>query len=135
MSLRTDRLPVSMVNIVLVTAFVAGGLVTLLLGHPLQAVGLFVAGAGGLHCALWARRPRARDVTRLNALEWRDERDRRLGKDALSVVGGAALVLSMVELVVVSILAIDAALWLAWIQLIVLMAVWALMNSIVVRRG
>jgi hypothetical protein len=135
MSLRTDRLPISGVNVVLVTAFVVGGLVTLVLGHVLQAVGLFLVGAGGLHCALWARRPSARDVTRLNALEWRDERDRQLGKEALSVVGATALVLSIVELVVVSVLAIDAALWLAWIQLVVLMTVWALMNSIVVRRG
>lgn len=135
MSLTTDRLPVSMVNIVLVAAFVAGGLVTLVLGHALQAVGLFLIGAGGLHCALWARRPKARDVTRLNALEWRDERDRRLGKDALSVVGGAALMLSVVELVVVSILALDAALWLAWTQVIVLSVVWTVSNSVVVRRG
>ena len=135
MSLRTDRLPVSRVNIVLVSAFVVGGLVTLVLGHVLQAAGLFLAGAGGLHCALWARRPTARDVTRLNALEWRDERDRRLGKDALSVVGATALALSVVELVVVSILALDAALWLAWVQVLVLGTVWGVSNSVAVRRG
>ena len=135
MSLRNDRLPISRVNTVLVAAFAAGGLMTLVLGHVFQAVGLFAAGIGGLHCALWARRPKARDVTRLNALEWRDERDRRLGKDALSVVGATALALSIVELVVVSILALDAALWLTWAQVLVLGVVWSISNSVAVRRG
>src|SRR5689334_4555969 len=104
MSLTTDRLPVSKVNTALVATFVIGAAITFALGQIIQGVGLLALSAGGLCCALWGRRTHASGVPRLNSLEWRDERDRRLGKDALSLVGAAALIVSIIELVITSIL-------------------------------
>lgn len=119
----------------LAVGLLATALVAFVLGHVLQGVGLVAVGLGGSGCALWARRPASRDVTRLNALEWRDERDRRLGKDALSVVGASALGLSVAALVVTSIVGSGIAVGIAYAQLLVLLAVWALADSVAVRRG
>lgn len=131
----TDRLPVSRINAVVVATLVAGAVVTLALGEVLQGLGLLAVAVGGTWCSVVARRPAAGDVTRLNALEWRDERDRRLGADALAVVGAAALVWSIVALVVASVVTSGAVVWLAYGQAMVLNAVWGLANSVVVRRG
>jgi hypothetical protein len=124
----------SPINAALVALFVVGAVLSAALGHGSQAVALAAAGLGGAAGALHARRPGARDVTRLNALEWRDERDRALGLEALSVVGGAALLLSVLELLLV-VPVVPELRWVALVQTMILGALWAAANSFAVRRG
>lgn len=134
MSMTRDRWPMSPINTALVALFLVGAVVSAVLGHGVQAVALAAGGLGGAACALHARRPGARDVTRLNALEWRDERDRALGLEALSVVGGAALLLSVLELLLV-VPAVPELRWVALVQTMILGGLWAAANSLAVRRG
>ena len=79
----------------------------------------------------------SRDVTRLNALEWRDERDRTLAKSGFAVVGAVALLMVLVQFIVaISVAAIDSPfVWAAITQLTILCVVWGVANSVVVRRG
>lgn len=83
--------------------------------------------------AVYARGQKASDVTRLNAIEYRDERDRLLAKSGFAVVGVAALILSITEFVLAAVfqqyVAIAAA------QVLVLSIVWGIANSLATKRG
>jgi len=129
----TKRLPVSIVNIVLVGTLLAGAIATALMHNWFSAFILAAAGAAGLGAALYARRPDSRDITRLNAIEYRDERDRVLAKEGFAAVGAAALILSIIEVVLATVF--NQLVLLACAQVVVLCIVWGIANSIAARRG
>jgi hypothetical protein len=133
----TERFPISRINLVLVSAFLLGALIAGAQGSWQGAMFLGFLSLGGLACALHARRSGSRDVTRLNALEWRDERDRNLAKSGFAVVGAAALLMLVMQFVVVLTLAdADSPFVLAaTVQLTILSLAWSIANSVVVRRG
>ena len=126
------RLPVSTANAVLVGAFVLGAVTAAALGLWSEAVMLAVIGVAGLVSALYARRPGARDVTRVNAIEYRDERDRRIARTGFAAVGVTALVTSMILFLVVTAVADEYA-WLPAMQLLLLALVWGIANSLAAR--
>jgi hypothetical protein len=144
MSTSPKRLPLSRANIVMLSCLVAAAIVTAVFHNILGTVVLIVIAVGGLISALVARRPNASDSLRINALEYRDERDAQLARRAFAVVGAVALSLTLFEVVVANLL-------LTWflqtpivglvvnsivcLQLLVLCVVWAAANSWAVRRG
>jgi len=132
-----ERLPISAINLVLVSAFLLGAVIAGALGRWSGATYLGALGLGGLAGALYARRSGSRDVTRLNALEWRDERDRTLAKSGFAVVGAVALLMVLVQFIVaITVAAIDSPfVWASITQLTILCVVWGVANSVVVRRG
>lgn len=129
----TNRLPISTINIVLVSTLLAGAIVTALTQNWFSAILLLIAGLFGLGGALYARRPNSRDITRLNAIEYRDERDRLLAKQGFAAVGAAALILAVIELVLA--LIFNQLVAVACAQLIALCIVWGIANSIAVKRN
>src|SRR5450631_2056724 len=96
-----ERLRISTINVVLVSALLLGALAEAALGEWQGAITFGVGGLCGLAGALNARRSGSRDVTRLNALEWRDERDRTLAQSAFAVVGAVALLMVLGEFIVI----------------------------------
>ncbi|MEP6480380.1 MAG: hypothetical protein ABJA94_00040 [Rhodoglobus sp.] len=132
MSKSSKRLPLSITNIVLVSTFLAGAVVTAIL-HSWLAAPLAALGVGGLLAALYARRVGARDITRINAIEYRDERDRTLAREGFAVVGAVALGLTVLELVLA--VALTDYYWIVCVQLIILCVAWGVANSIAVRKG
>ena len=129
----TKRLPISTVNIALAGTLFAGAIATALTHNWFAAFVFVVGGAAGLGAALYARRPDSRDITRLNAIEYRDERDRVLAKEGFAAVGAAALILSVIEFVLA--LVFNQLIGLAAAQVVVLCIVWGVANSIAVRRS
>lgn len=95
----------------------------------LLASGIFILGS-----ALYARRPDSRDITRLNAIEYRDERDRALAKHGFAAIGVAALILAVVE-VVLAVILFNQFVELACAQLLVLAIVWSIANSNAVKQS
>ena len=131
-----ERLPISAINLVLVSAFLLGALIAAALGSWPGATYLGAIGLCGLAGALYARRSGSRDVTRLNALEWRDERDRNLAKSGFAVVGAVALLMVLAQFIVVVVADADSAfVWVTCMQVLVLFTAWGIANSVVVRRG
>jgi len=133
-----ERLPISAINLVLVSAFLLGALIAGALGRWTGAAYLGALGLSGLAGALYARRSGSRDVTRLNALEWRDERDRALAKSGFAVVGAVALLMVLAQLIVVVVT--DAGhdspfMWVTLSQMLILYIAWGIANSVAVRRG
>ena len=133
-----ERLPISAINLVLVSAFLLGALIAGALGSRTGAAYLGALGLAGLAGALYARRSGSRDVTRLNALEWRDERDRTLARSGFAVVGSVALVMVLAQVIVVVIT--DAGpdspfMWVTLSQVFILYITWGIANSVAVRRG
>lgn len=139
MSTRSSRLPVSAVNALLVAVFLTVAVGTAAAGRWGQTVMFALMSLLGLAGALHARRQSAGDVTRVNAIEYRDERDRQIAREGFAVVGVVALVLSVVGFVAVSTLG-DQQAWapaaqgLVVGQLLVLAVVWALGNYVAARR-
>ena len=135
-----NRLPVSTVNAVLVGVLLAGAVVTAFAGSWFQAGLLAAVGLAVLVMAIYARRPSSRDITRVNAIEYRDERDKHIAQVGLSAVGIAALILSVIEFVAVAILTSQRD-WPPVLQLllagqVVLLAlVWSVANSVAARRS
>ncbi|WP_349828120.1 hypothetical protein [Brevibacterium litoralis] len=93
---------------------------------------------------LWARSGSSGDVTRLNALEYSDERDRRLGVRGLAAVGVAGLSIGGGAFVAfVTLQVFDVAMspfvhgvFLGLVLLVVVLCiVWSIANWIVARRG
>lgn len=123
----------STTNAVLLVVIWGGAVVAAATGHGMGATFLALAGLGGLLGALYARRPGSRDVTRVNAIEYRDERDRRIAQAGFSAVGAAALVVSVVTFVVTTVVAQPYA-WLAALHVLVLCTVWGVANSVAARR-
>ena len=133
-----ERLPISAINLVLLSAFFLGALTAGALGSWTGAGYLGFFGLGGLAGALFARRSGSRDVTRLNALEWRDERDRALAKSGFAVVGAVALLMVLAQFIVVVVT--DTShhspfMWLTLSQALILYIAWGIANSVAVRRG
>src|SRR3954470_19733645 len=93
------HLPLSVPNIVVIGASFAGAVTTIVLGNWFGAAVLIMLGGGGLLSALLARRAGASDWLRINAIEYRDERDSRLASHGFAVVGAWALALATLELV------------------------------------
>ena len=162
MSTTSSRLPLSVPNIVLIGGCLVGAIATILLQNWFGAVLLIVLGGGGLLSALLARRAGASDWLRINAIEYRDERDARLASHGFAVVGAWALVLATLELVAATIfVGAAAATWagslssgsvgftttsttaivagvapsIAALQLFVLALVWGIANTHAVKRG
>lgn len=83
-----------------------------------------------------ARRSESSDLVRLNALEYRDERDRALARSGFSVVGAVALIITLAEWIVAAAehLANPAADWatgiyyLAWMQMLLFNFIWTRAN-------
>lgn len=111
----------------------AAAIATALTHNWFNAIVFVCAGIAGLSAALYARRPDSRDITRLNAIEYRDERDRILAKQGFAAVGAAALILSAIELVLAIVL--NQLVLPACVQLIALCTVWGVANSLAVRRS
>lgn len=131
----TNRLPISTTNIFLVSTFFAGAIVTALTRNWFFAVVLFAIGLCGLGGAVYARRPNSRDITRLNAIEYRDERDRELAKQGFATVGAAALIITVIE-VVLAIVFFNALIALiACAQMFALCIIWGISNSNAVKRS
>lgn len=133
-----ERLPISAINLVLLSAFLLGALIAAALGSWPGAGYLGAIGLCGLAGALYARRSGSRDVTRLNALEWRDERDRNLAKSGFAVVGAVALLMVLAQFIIVVVT--DTShhspfMWLTLSQVLILYIAWGIANSVAVRRG
>lgn len=134
-----SALPVSPTNAALVAVFLLGAVVTAVAGSWFDAALLAAVGLAGLGSALYARRPGSRDVTRVNALEYRDERDRAIAQTGFSAVGIAALVVSAIEFVAVAALA-EARDWPPAVelapaaQLVLLCIVWGVANTVAAKR-
>lgn len=150
-----------MPNIVLIGGSFAGAVATIVLGNWFGAVLLIALGGGGLLSALLARRASASDWLRINAIEYRDERDARLAGHGFAVVGAWALALSTLELVAATIYVGAVTLttsvsgtggsvaftftrativggvleFIAALQLFVLALVWGIANTRAVKRG
>lgn len=135
-----NRLPVSTTNAVLAVVFLAGAVVTAISGSWYEASLLAAVGIAVLASAIYARRPNSSDITRVNAIEYRDERDRRIAQLGFSAVGVAALIVSAIEFVAVTVLVgpLDwppAVQLLPAGQLVLLCIVWAVANWVAARRG
>jgi hypothetical protein len=155
------RLPLSVPNIVLIGGCLLGAIATILLQNWFGTILLILLGGGGLLSALLARRAGASDWLRINAIEYRDERDSRLAGHGFAVVGAWALALATLELVAATIFvgavtlttsvsttagsvafsltrsgvlagALEA---IAALQLFVLALVWGIANTRAVKRG
>ena len=133
-----ERLPISAINLVLLSAFLLGALIAGALGSWTGAAYLGALGLIGLAGALNARRSGSRDVTRLNALEWRDERDRTLAKSGFAVVGAVALLMVLAQFIVVVVTKAgphSPFMWVTLSQMLILYIAWGIANSVAVRRG
>jgi hypothetical protein len=129
----THRPPVSRVNAVIFGLLATGFVATLAGGLWVQAA---ILGAGLLAVGVGVRRARRADtgpLTRVNALEYRDTRDRVIARDGFAVVGIVALVLSVTAVL------LTAVLLPGWVlvpagQTLVLFSVWLLANGLAARR-
>lgn len=87
--------------------------------------------------AIYARSGRASDLTRLNAAEYVDERDRAIGARALAVVGLVAMVMTLAVFILAMVLTEpgEPLRWIAIGQVLVLAVAWMLANLVAVRRS
>lgn len=135
-----NRLLFSTPNAIFIAVLVVGAVAAAIVGDWFYTVVLVAVGAGVSIAAIHARRPDSRDVARVNALEYHDERDRRIAQLGFASVGIAALILFAIEFVAVIVLAgpLDWApavqMLSAW-HLVLLCVVWAVANSVAARRG
>lgn len=133
MSTMFERIPMSRVNIALSAALAAGIAMSIVLGLWPQAVTLGLILALGLCFIYFARRPGAGAIQRVNAIEYRDERDRTIARDGLVVVGAVALLLSLIEYMVALVLRPELT-WLLLGQVVILYVCWGIGNHVAVRR-
>lgn len=134
-----NRLPVSPVNVFVIGLLIAGAFGTALVGHWGSTV-VFLLGAVAMFAlARAARRPEASDIARVNALEYRDERDWRIALGGLSAVGAIALVLTFLEFLVLSVVRDDNersdAPPLVTAHLVLFCVVWGVANARITRRS
>ena len=132
---KTSYSRLSTANIILLSSLAGGALVCAALQNVLGAVWLGATVLLALIGILPNLRPDARDIGRINAIQYRDERDRRLARDGFSIVGAAALIISVIEAVAAAISGNIAFQIAAFAQLFVLSVIWAIANSVAVRRG
>ena len=135
MSTRTERLPVAPMNLVAFALAAIAAVTSVATGNPWGGLFILVAGLYVVVAARLARRPDSTDLIRINALEYRDERDRVLARDGLATVGGAALLLGFVEFIVAIAVGQSVFILLASAQVVAISIVWGVANTRAVRRG
>jgi len=126
------RLPISLTNTILISAFLLVAVVMVVLGNVGTGLWVGFLAVMMIGVALYARRPDSRDITRLNAIEYRDERDKSLATEGFAAVGVAALILGMGVILTLTVL--ERLSWLVVGFYLVLLVVWAAANSRAVRR-
>ena len=142
MSTTTRKFPLSTPNVILVSASLAAAIATGVLGNVPATGVLLILGIGTLIFAVLARRAGASDWLRINAIEYRDERDRELGMQGLAVAGVVGLVLSFVWIILAALYAgsvgntrpavvLEA---LACLNAFALAIAWGWANIVVIRR-
>lgn len=123
-------------NALTTLALLVAAVVLAVVGRWIPALITVILGVVIAASAIYARSGRASDITRLNALETVDERDRAMTGFALAVVGVAGLVLAMA--VFIAALALlepgHPMFWVAWGQLLAITGVWMVTNLLAVRR-
>ena len=127
-----SRLPISLTNTILISAFLLVAVVMVVVGNVGTGLWVGFLAVMMIGVALYARRPDSRDITRLNAIEYRDERDKSLATEGFAAVGVAALILGMG--VILTLTALEQLSWLVVGFYLVLLVVWAAANSRAVRR-
>ena len=127
-----SRLPISLTNTILISAFLLVAVVMVVLGNVGTGLWVGFLAVMMIGVALYARRPDSRDITRLNAIEYRDERDKSLATEGFAAVGVAALILGMGVILTLTVL--EQLSWLVVGFYLVLLVVWAAANSRAVRR-
>jgi MFS family permease len=133
MSRTSERRGISRVNVVIVGAFALSTVVLLVAGAADRAISMGVLTVMVLIQALVAAQPGVSDSTRVNGLEYRDERDRQLAQRGFAAVGVAALLVSCGTFLVGTLTG-DVDWWTAG-QMLVLVVVWGVANRIAVRRS
>lgn len=130
------RLRMSWWNALVTLAVLAGAVVLAVSGQWVPAVLLAGIGLATGSFAVYARSGRASDITRLNAMEVVDERDRAMTTFALAVVGVTGLLLSVVVFIAAMVLLEHGhpMFYFAWGQVMVLAVVWTVANVLAVRR-
>lgn len=130
------RWPMSATNTALVILCVAGAIVCFAFGQILAGLAILLGALFGGLGAVFARRGDAGDLERVNALEYADERDRAAAVRGLAVVGVIALLLSLAQLVVFTIVHVDPLpRYFALGTFLALVAGWFFANWYFVRRG
>jgi hypothetical protein len=133
MPCQTRRPPVSRANAVIVGLLATGFVATLAGGLWVQAAllgaGLLLTGIGVRR----ARRAEADTVTQVNAIQYRDARDRLIAQDGFAVVGIVGLALSVTAVLLTGVLLSGWVLVPAG-QTLVLFSVWLLANGLAARR-
>lgn len=132
---KTSTNRISTANVILLGSLAAGTIVCAVLQNVTGVVLLGVTGVLALLGIVANLRADAPDIGRINALQYRDERDRTLARAGFSIVGAAALIISVIEAVAAAISGSQLFQMLAFGQLFVLAVIWGVANSIVVRRG
>jgi hypothetical protein len=124
---------VSRANAVIVGLLATGFVATLAGGLWVQAAllgaGLLLTGIGVRR----ARRAEADTVTQVNAIQYRDARDRLIAQDGFAVVGIVGLALSVTAVLLTGVLLSGWVLVPAG-QTLVLFSVWLLANGLAARR-
>ncbi len=133
MSKTTERRGVSRVNAIITGVLLLGALVAVIAGNLYNAITLAVMAVILLGSALHAARPTASDVTRINGLEYRDERDGLLAQKGFAAVGVAALVKTVGTFFVTTLM--GQVHWYVLAQMLVLAGVWAVANWLAASRG
>ncbi|WP_043668141.1 hypothetical protein [Clavibacter michiganensis] len=133
MSKTTERRGISRTNTVIVGVFLLAAVVALFAGYADRTLFLAAFAVIGLIQAVVAAQPEASDATRIDGLEYRDERDRQLAQRGFAAVGVAAILLSCGAFLVRTMMG-DIDWWIGG-QMIVLALVWGVANRIAVRRG
>lgn len=131
------RFGMSWWNVVMVAVALIAAVIMAVLGRW-GVAGIFViVGLGLAGSAIYARSGSASDLTRLNAAEYVDERDRAVGTQAFAIVGVVALVLTMVVFVIgMALLEPGSPMFLVLAgQMIALTIAWAIANLVALRRS
>ena len=92
---------VSLINWVVILPFLALGIVSIVAGNWFVGGVVIAACVAQYAFARWSRGRRASDLTRVNSLEYSDERDRNIAMFGFAVVGVVALIGVLVALLVV----------------------------------
>lgn len=124
-------------NVVLLVGVLAAAVVMAVLGRWVEAVVFAVVVLFLGASAVYARSGRSGDLTRLNAAEYLDERDRAAATQGFAAVGVTALLLGFALLVLATVLLEPGEpMFLVLIgNLLVLAVVWGVANWVALRRS
>ena len=126
---------ISTANIILLSSLAAGAIICAVLQN---ATGVVLLGATAVFALIGIvanLREDAPDIGRINAIQYRDERDRQLARAGFSIVGAAALIISVIGAVAAAISGSIPFQIAAFGQLFLLAVIWGVANSVAVRRG